>query len=223
MEAVILPELATWLRQERRARGWPTMEMARRLCEAARASGDSTVPGKEAMCRNIRRWESGRGGVSERYTLHYCKAFGIPSHTFGPAPGPEDASVMDRMAAPPDQAGPPIPSGNPWPLEISDTSRRELLRIFSMARAVLPAREFLAATAEMVSPDTPPDELLRHLTHYRAHLSALAASGLPLAQTGRRLASYEAGMSLVPAAGSILDTRPESGRLAGRPMVRQDA
>lgn len=79
-------DLAAWLRQQRQARGWSVMEMARRLCEAGKASGDNTVPGKQAMCRNIRRWESGGGfGVSERYMLHYCKALDITPQMFGPA------------------------------------------------------------------------------------------------------------------------------------------
>ncbi len=92
-----------------------------------------------------------------------------------------------------------------------------------MARAVLAAREFLAATAEMVNPDTSPDELLRHLTDYRAHLSALAAGSLPLKEAERRLAGHEAGMSWASAAGSVLDAGTASGRPAGRPMVRQGA
>lgn len=84
MRPVVPSELATWLRQQRQARGWSVMEMGRRLCEAAKASGDNTVPGKEAMCRNIRRWESSRGfGVSERYMLHYCKALDVTPQMFG--------------------------------------------------------------------------------------------------------------------------------------------
>lgn len=223
MEVVILPELATWLRHERRARGWSAMEMGRRLCEAAKASGDRTIPGNEAMCRNIRRWESGRGGVSERYILHYCKAFGISPQTFGPAPEPEDAPVTRRMPASLVQAGSAIPAENPGLPEMGDMNRRELLRVFGMARVVLAAREFLAATAEMVGPDTPPDDLLRHLTHYRAHLSALAAGGPPPGQAERRLAGCGAGMSWVSAAGSVPPVGAAAGRPTGRPTVRQDA
>jgi hypothetical protein len=69
-------ELGAWLRQQRQAHGWPVPEMAPRLRTAAKDSGDTTVPGGDAMCRNIRRWEAGKGGVSERYELHYCKALG---------------------------------------------------------------------------------------------------------------------------------------------------
>jgi hypothetical protein len=148
------------------------MEMGRQLCMAAKANGDSTVPRGEAMCRNIRRWESGHGGVSERYMLHYCKALSISPQMFGPALRPEDEPVTGK-SAPPHQAGPAIPGGEF--LEPGDMNWREFLRAFSTAGALLAAREFLAATAELVTPDTPPDELLRYLTQYRAHLSALAA------------------------------------------------
>jgi len=223
MEVVILPELAAWLRQERRARGWSAMEMGRRLCEAAKASGDKTIPGNEAMRRNIRRWESGRGGVSERYILHYCKAFGIPPQTFGPAPAPQDAPVTGRMPASLDEAASAIPAENPGLPEMGDTNRRELLRIFGIARAVLAAREFLAATVEIVSPDTPPDELLHHLTNYRAHLSALALSGLPPREAGDGLAGHEVGMSWASAAGCVPDVGAASGRQAERPMARHGA
>jgi hypothetical protein len=77
--------------------------MARRLREAAKHSGDTTVPGNDAMCRNIRRWEStksGNSGVSERYKLHYCKALGIPLTQFGPSRPQEaaDAPVVGRDA-----------------------------------------------------------------------------------------------------------------------------
>jgi transcriptional regulator with XRE-family HTH domain len=81
-------ELGTWLRQQRQARGWPIPDMARRLRDAAKDIGDRTVPGNDAMCRNIRRWERGIGGISERHALHYCKALGIPPERFGPSRPP---------------------------------------------------------------------------------------------------------------------------------------
>jgi hypothetical protein len=92
MGTVISSELAAWLRRERQARGWSVMEMGRRLCESAKANGDNTVPGTEAICRNIRRWEGAYGGVSERYILHYCKAFNISPHLFNPAQAPSHSS-----------------------------------------------------------------------------------------------------------------------------------
>jgi transcriptional regulator with XRE-family HTH domain len=103
-------ETGAWLRERRQARGWPVPEMARRLRRAARDNGDSTVPGNEATCRNIRRWESGAGGVSERYRLHYSKALGLAPGQFGagrpqetagePAPAPPPGGYPgDEMAA----------------------------------------------------------------------------------------------------------------------------
>lgn len=62
--------------------------MARRLREAAKASGDNSVPGNKALCTYIRRWERGVIGPSERYKLHYCRAFGISPGQIGlGAPG----------------------------------------------------------------------------------------------------------------------------------------
>jgi hypothetical protein len=75
--------LAVWLRQQREARSWTRREMARQLIQAGRDTGDTTLPGMDSMCHNIHRWERGRGGLTERYKLHYCKAFGIPPGQFG--------------------------------------------------------------------------------------------------------------------------------------------
>jgi len=94
-------ELSAWLRQQRQAHGWPVPEMARQLRAAAKDNGDTTVPASDAMCRNIRRWESGHGGVSERYKLHYCKALGIPLAQFGPGrPQQESDDPATTSAAP---------------------------------------------------------------------------------------------------------------------------
>jgi hypothetical protein len=76
-------ELGGWLRQQRRERGWTVAEMARQLRQAAKVSGD-TLPAKESLFWMIRHWERGDGGVSERYMLHYCEAFGIGAEQFGP-------------------------------------------------------------------------------------------------------------------------------------------
>jgi hypothetical protein len=106
-------ELNAWLRQQRQDRGWPVPEMARRLRDAARDSGDKGVPDNDAMCRNIRRWETGPGGLSERYKLHYCNALGVAIDQFGPrkaakaANGPVATSVECRSPAP--LAGTPVP------------------------------------------------------------------------------------------------------------------
>jgi hypothetical protein len=97
-------ELGAWLRQQRQARSWPVPEMARRLRAAAKDCGDTAVPGSEAMSRNIRRWESGKGGVSERYEMHYCKALSLPTGKFGP---PQPQPVTDDPACTPTAPIPP--------------------------------------------------------------------------------------------------------------------
>jgi hypothetical protein len=86
-----------WLRVQRQARGWSVPEMRVRLRQAAREAGD-VLPGNECLGVMIRRWEKDSGGVSERYRLHYCGAFGIPLDGFGSAPPPADA--IRRAAAP---------------------------------------------------------------------------------------------------------------------------
>jgi transcriptional regulator with XRE-family HTH domain len=79
-------ELSGWLRARRQACGWNVPEMARQLREAAKATGDRAVPGNKAVCSYIRRWERDQVAPSERYKLHYCKAFGITPAEFGQAP-----------------------------------------------------------------------------------------------------------------------------------------
>lgn len=63
------------------------------------------MPGNKALCTYIRRWERGTIGPSERYRLHYCKAFGIPPDRIGPWPGPGEP--QDYSAAP-DAPGPAV-------------------------------------------------------------------------------------------------------------------
>lgn len=77
--------LGAWLRQEREARRWTRLEMARQLIQAGRSKGD-TLPGADSMCHNIHRWERGQGGLTERYKLHYCAVLGISPAQFGVAP-----------------------------------------------------------------------------------------------------------------------------------------
>ena len=75
--------LGAWLREQRRSRGWDVPQMARQI---ARAAGDNrgALPSKECLLVYIRRWERGGVGVSERYMLLYCGAFGITPDQFGP-------------------------------------------------------------------------------------------------------------------------------------------
>src|SRR5882757_9444787 len=87
-----------WLRRERESRGWDRPEMARQLIAAVRSKGGGQLTGVKSLTHNIYRWESG-DGVSQRYMLAYCAAFGIE-----PADFPRPASAP-RL--------PPPPSGLP--------------------------------------------------------------------------------------------------------------
>jgi hypothetical protein len=76
-------ELGVWLRQQRESRSWARPEMARQLISAARRSGDTSMPGVDSVSHNIYRWERGSNGLTDRYKLHYCRAFGISPDDFG--------------------------------------------------------------------------------------------------------------------------------------------
>jgi hypothetical protein len=90
-------QLGPWLREQRRLRAWDVPQLARQLARAA--GGDRhTLPSQECLLVYIRRWERGTVGVSERYTLLYCKAFGIEPGQFGPA-GWAPASSGNKPAA----------------------------------------------------------------------------------------------------------------------------
>jgi hypothetical protein len=71
-----------WLRDQRQARGWTITQMTRKLSEAAAESGDR-LPGRNSLIQMIHRWEDNVNGMSERYRLHYCRAFQIPHDRFG--------------------------------------------------------------------------------------------------------------------------------------------
>ena len=90
-------DLGTWLRRQRQANGWAVPEMARQLRMAATASGDR-LPGNRALLTMIRRWESGGAGVSERYRLHFCRAFDIKPDEIGQATLPEAAASSPAPA-----------------------------------------------------------------------------------------------------------------------------
>lgn len=97
--------IGEWLRRQRQARAWSRAEMARQLIKAARASGDTSLPGIDSICHNIYRWERGTVGLTERYKLYYCVALGISPGDFG-AETPEDlpafsageVAVLDLVA-----------------------------------------------------------------------------------------------------------------------------
>lgn len=79
----MLGNLTAWLREQRLARGWSMAEMGRQLQQAARNTGDRTVPSTAILASYVRRWEAGRIGLTERYRLHYCTAFRIAPGQFG--------------------------------------------------------------------------------------------------------------------------------------------
>jgi len=103
-------ELGAWLRRQREDRGWTRSELARQLIRAARAKGDTSVPGAGNISHNIYRWERGVVAPAERYRLYYCGAFGIPFGQFGtappptgmvdPSPGPLAASAYGKTPPP---------------------------------------------------------------------------------------------------------------------------
>jgi transcriptional regulator with XRE-family HTH domain len=65
------------IRAERKRRRWDVPEMARQLSLAA-GEGRSTLPGHDVLVGYVRRWESARAGISERFRLLYAAALGIP-------------------------------------------------------------------------------------------------------------------------------------------------
>lgn len=91
-------ELGAWLRRQREDRGWTRSELARQLIKAARARGDTSVPGAGNISHNIYRWERGAVAPSERYRLYYCGAFGIPFGQFG-VPGMVDTDPGTAAAS----------------------------------------------------------------------------------------------------------------------------
>lgn len=116
-------ELGAWLRQQREDRGWTRSELARQLIKAARARGDTSVPGAGNISHNVYRWERGTVAPSERYRLFYCGAFGIPFGQFG-VPGMVDADP--GTAAAPAYRG--LPSSDLAPPDPGASAiRREVL------------------------------------------------------------------------------------------------
>jgi hypothetical protein len=113
-------ELGAWLHQQREARGWPKAEMARRLVQAGRDTGDTAIPSTSSMLHNIHRWERGEGGLSERYKLHYCHALGILPSQFGP--GKHDPRPATAAQAPAPALA--ILTGSPAATQIPAAVRR---------------------------------------------------------------------------------------------------
>lgn len=76
--------------------------MARQLIRAAKATGDTSVPGVDNISHNIYRWERGAVAPAERYKLYYCGAFAIPFGQFGSSP----PHVLPVPADPPGMVDP---------------------------------------------------------------------------------------------------------------------
>jgi transcriptional regulator with XRE-family HTH domain len=92
--------LSAWLRQQREARGWSRREQARRLIQAGRETGDTSMPSVDGVYHNIHRWERGENEPTERYKLYYCKTFEIPVTEFGTkAPGTDALSPIATVNA----------------------------------------------------------------------------------------------------------------------------
>ena len=107
-------ETGAWLRRQREARGWAMAEMGRRLVQAAHDNGDGSVPDAGTLKISAYRWER-TGRVSERYRLHYCRAFGIDPVNFGKpqdSPGTDnpDSPAATASPAPPGVAGSLLPT-----------------------------------------------------------------------------------------------------------------
>ena len=111
--------------------------MARQLIKAAKARGDTSVPGADSISHNVYRWERGAVTPAERYKLYYCGAFGIPFGRFGisvSSPGMVDtspggsAAPAYRGTLPPDSALPDsaLPDSAP-PDGGASAIRREVL------------------------------------------------------------------------------------------------
>jgi tetratricopeptide (TPR) repeat protein len=101
-------ELGVWLRQQREDRGWDKREMARRLVDAGRAAGDTSMPAVDGMYHNLHRWEHD-GGVSERHKLNYCRVLGIHPSQFGPQPRGAGSVPQTAPAVPTTPAEPSAP------------------------------------------------------------------------------------------------------------------
>lgn len=102
----------SWLRSQRRARGWDMPRMAHRLAAAA-GEDRGTLPDQETLTGYIRRWEAGRVGVSERYELLFAKAFGMD-------PGEMEAAASAPRPVRPDDALDPTDD----PLDFIELTRR---------------------------------------------------------------------------------------------------
>jgi hypothetical protein len=84
-----------WLRRQREQRLWTRAELARRIIQAARDHGDTTMPSAASITHNLYRWERGANGISDRYRLYCCDVLGArPGQPAAPAPpSPPEAAA----------------------------------------------------------------------------------------------------------------------------------
>jgi tetratricopeptide (TPR) repeat protein len=188
--------LGTWLRQQREARSWTRREMARQLIEAGRAAGDKSMPGIDGMCHNIQRWESGNGGLTERYKLCYCKALGITAAQFGggtAGPGPLAPVADVAMVVPTGPAAPGLMAQvpvavtgqpDPGPLASSVFAYRgreeSSLGLFAVEREVLMAAHEGSDHAAEHEQHGIGEATLEQLRADLARLSSLSDTSAPL-------------------------------------------
>jgi tetratricopeptide (TPR) repeat protein len=153
--------LSAWLREQRLAHSWNMAEMGRQLHHAAKATGDHTVPSARILAAYVRRWEADRMGITERYRLHYCTAFGIQPTHFGPpqpVQQPEDEltglATLGCLATIP--ATPDAGSGADLPYGLTESSgyresgtgHNTVNRIEQQPHSDLPLSHVMATLAE---------------------------------------------------------------------------
>lgn len=81
-----VPPWAARLRAERRNRDWSQRDLARELVEAASKEARGSLPERESIVRNIKKWEAGEHQPKDPYRLLYCRVFGLEeADLFDPA------------------------------------------------------------------------------------------------------------------------------------------
>jgi transcriptional regulator with XRE-family HTH domain/tetratricopeptide (TPR) repeat protein len=176
-----MPEtLGAWLRQQREARSWTRREMARQLIQAAHANGDNTIPGADSICHNLYRWEADRGGLTERYKLHYSKALGIPPAQFGTDP---PSSHPPPLAPPAARVSPELTDPSlPTPLAVAYRGRQEPgISESAVEREVLMAAHQGSDHAEQAEEHGIGDATFEQLHADLVRLSRLTDTGEPFA------------------------------------------
>jgi len=92
--------LGTWLRAEREQRLWTRTDLARRIIQAARDHGDTTMPALGHLTHNLYRWERGANGISDRYRLYCADILGTPPAHPGTPARPAPANEKARPGTP---------------------------------------------------------------------------------------------------------------------------